>query len=138
MAATFEIKQGQIVKFLKKISYINVPFPVRKYPKCASVLLPFFLENICYKGLDRLLHLKKLYLTRNRIQVLENLDKNKNLEVRNIYITSLGSQRCPGYWKLLDSRLPARERFYDWTNKQTDKQRWNFIRIDIYRVTHRL
>ena len=120
MAATFEIKQGQIVKFLKKISYINVPFSVRKYPKCASVLLPFFLENICYKGLDRLLHLKKLYLTRNRIQVLENLDKNKNLEVRNIYITSLGSQRCPGYWKLLQPF--TRTWTILWLDKQTDRQ----------------
>ena len=66
------------------------PFYLKKYPNCASVF--FFLENVCYKGLDRLFHLKKLYLTRNRIQVLENLDKNKNLEVRNIYITNLGSQ----------------------------------------------
>ena len=64
-------------------------------------LFPHSLENVCYKGLDRLFHLKKLYLTRNRIQVLENLDKNKNLEVRNIYITNLGSQRCPGYLKVL-------------------------------------
>jgi hypothetical protein len=33
------------------------------------------------KGLEELVHLKKLYLTRNRIQVLEGLHYNKKLQV---------------------------------------------------------
>jgi hypothetical protein len=35
---------------------------------------------IC-KGLEELVHLRKLYLTRNRIQVLEGLHNNKKLQV---------------------------------------------------------
>ena len=38
-------------------------------------------DDVLISGLEKLKHLKKIYLTRNKIQVLENLENNKYLEV---------------------------------------------------------
>ncbi len=54
---------------------------VRKEIKIRPKILKKMISFMICKGLEELVHLRKLYLTRNRIQVLEGLHNNKKLQV---------------------------------------------------------
>jgi alanine racemase len=54
---------------------------VRKEIKIPPKILKKMISSMISKGLEELVHLRKLYLTRNRIQVLEGLHNNKKLQV---------------------------------------------------------